>query len=114
MPNYIPRKGDFVILSLNSPSGRGQKGRRPALVVSNTLFNRRMGLAMVCPITNAKRDIPFRVEAPVESPLTWYVMAERINTVDYTSAKVKFIGKAPEAVLNEVLSVLDACLYHPD
>ncbi|MCY4426297.1 MAG: type II toxin-antitoxin system PemK/MazF family toxin [Halieaceae bacterium] len=114
MPTYVPRRGDFVILASNSPSGRGQKGGRPALIVSNTLFNKRMGLAMVCPITNAKRDIPFRVEAPGESPLTWYVMAERINTVDYTCGKVKFVGKAPAAVLNEVLSLLDACLYSAD
>ena len=27
--------------------------------------------------------------------------------------KVAFVGKAPDAVLDEVLSLLDACLYHP-
>jgi len=31
--------------------------------------------------------------------------------VDYASRKVKFVEQAPRAVLDEVLSLLDACLY---
>ena len=50
MPRYVPEKGDFVILTFDPQTGREQRGRRPALVVSNTLFNRHTGLAMVCPI----------------------------------------------------------------
>jgi len=59
MPRYVPQKGDFVILTFDPQAGHEQKGRRPALVVSNTLFNRHTGLAMVCPITNTFRNIPF-------------------------------------------------------
>ena len=61
MPRYVPGKGDFVILTFDPQAGREQRGRRPALVVSSTLFNRHTGLAMVCPITNTARDIPFHV-----------------------------------------------------
>jgi mRNA interferase MazF len=57
--SYIPKKGDFVVLSFNSQSGHEQQGRRPALVISNTSFNKRMGLAVVCPITNTDRKNPF-------------------------------------------------------
>ncbi|HLC25362.1 MAG TPA: type II toxin-antitoxin system PemK/MazF family toxin [bacterium] len=46
MPPYIPKKGDFVILTFDPQSGHEQKGRRPALVVSNTLFNKHTGLAL--------------------------------------------------------------------
>ena len=59
MPRYVPEKGDFVILTFDPQTGREQRGRRPALVVSNMLFNRRTGLAMVCPVTNTFRSIPF-------------------------------------------------------
>jgi len=83
------------------------------LVVSNTLFNRHTGLAMVCPITNTFRNIPFHVEVPEKSSLTGYIMAEQIKSVDYNSRRVKFVEKAPDFVLNEVLSILDACLYEP-
>lgn len=113
MPRYVPEKGDFVILTFNPQAGHEQKGRRPALVVSNTLFNRHTGLAMVCPITNTERNIPFHVEVSNESSLTGYIMVEQIKPVDYTSRKVQFVEKAPESVLDEVLSILDACLYEP-
>ena len=113
MPDYVPRKGDFVVLTFDPQAGHEQKGRRPALVVSNTLFNRHTGLAMVCPITNTFRNIPFHIEVPEGSSLTGYIMAEQIKSVDYNSRRVKFVEKAPDFVLNEVLGILDACLYEP-
>ena len=113
MPRYIPEKGDFVILTFDPQAGHEQRGRRPALVVSNTLFNRHTGLAMMCPITNTKRNTPFHVEVPLGSSLTGYIMVEQIKSVDYTSRNVRFVEKSPEFVLNEVLSILDACLYDP-
>ena len=113
MPAYVPKKGDFVILTFDPQAGHEQKGRRPALVVSNTLFNRHTGLAMVCPITKAFRKIPFHVAVPEESSLTGYIMVEQLKSVDSARRRVKFIEKAPGFVLDEVLSLLDACLYTP-
>ena len=69
MRRYIPRKGDFVTLSFDPQSGHEQQGRRPALVVSNDLFNKHAGLAFVCPITNTDRSYPFHLPVPDGSPL---------------------------------------------
>ena len=113
MPRYVPEKGDFVVVTFDPQSGREQRGRRPALVVSNTLFNRHTGLTMVCPLTNTYRKVPFHVAVPAESSLTGYVMVEQIRTVDYRSRNVTFVEKAPRPVLDEALSLLDACLYDP-
>jgi mRNA interferase MazF len=113
MPKYIPRKGDFVILTFDPQAGHEQKGRRPALVVSNTLFNRHTGLAMVCPITSAFRDIPFHVAIPEGLDIHGHIMVEQIKSIDYNSRKVKRVSKAPQPVLNDVLSILDACLFDP-
>jgi len=38
MKPYVPGKGDFVAVTFDPQSGHEQKGRRLALVVSNTLF----------------------------------------------------------------------------
>ena len=38
-------------------------------------------------------------------------MVEQVKSVDYRSRSVKRIGTAPDAVLQEVLSILDACIY---
>ena len=40
-------------------------------------------------------------------------MVERIRTVDYRSRNVTFVEKAPHPVLDEALSLLDACLFDP-
>ena len=59
MGKYTPCRGDFITLTLDPQSGHEQKGRRPALVISHTLFNQKTGLAIVCPITNTYRNFPF-------------------------------------------------------
>ena len=108
---YIPRKGDFVILTFNPQSGQEQKGRRPALVLSNTLFNQHTGLATVCPITNTNRDFPFHVAVPKNASLTGFIMVEQVKSVDFKKRNIKYIEKSSDETLNEVLGILDACVY---
>ena len=38
-------------------------------------------------------------------------MVEQIKSVDYVSRQVQFLEKASNWILDEVLSVLDACLH---
>jgi mRNA interferase MazF len=108
---YIPKQGDFVVVNFDPQSGHEQKGRRPALVISKTEFNRHTGMAMLCPITNTQRNFPFHVVVPTGSKLTGYIMVEQIKSVDYSSRKTKFVEKAPRPVVDDVLGILDACLY---
>lgn len=111
MARYVPKQGDFVAVNFDPQSGHEQKGRRPALVVSRTEFNRHTGLAMLCPITNTFRNFPFHVAVPAGLKLTGFIMVEQTRSIDYKSRKAKFIGAAPRAVVGEVLAILDACLY---
>jgi mRNA interferase MazF len=111
MVSYIPKKGDLIILTFDPQSGHEQKGRRPALVVSNTLFNQHTGLAIVCPITNTKRDFPFHVKISNSKTLTGYVMVEQVKSINYKSRKIKLIESASDELLAEVLSILDVCIY---
>ena len=111
MAAYTPAKGDLIALSFDPQSGHEQRGRRPALVVSNDLFNRHTGLCIACPVTNARRDFPFHVALPEGQDVTGSVMVEQVKSVDYRARGARRIGRAPEPVLDEVLSLLDACLY---
>jgi mRNA interferase MazF len=111
MKSYVPRKGDFVAVSFDPQSGREQRGRRPALVVSNTLFNERTGLAIVCPLTNTDRAFPFHVAVVSDPDVTGFVMVEQVKSIDFRARKAKRIGRASDGVLEEVLSLLDACIY---
>ena len=111
MATYIPRKGDFIAVTLDPQSGHEQRGRRPALVISNDLFNKHTGLCIACPITNTRHDYPFHVSIPDGQDVTGFVMVEQVKSIDFRSRKGKRIGSAPEQVLQEALSLLDACIY---
>ena len=111
MGAQVPRKGDFVALTFDPQSGHEQRGRRPALVVSNDLFNEHTGLCIVCPVTNTRRDYPFHVSIPEGEEVTGVIMVEQVKPIDFRSRSAKRIGRAPQAVLEEVLSILDACIY---
>lgn len=111
MATYVPKKGDFIALTLHPQSGHEQQGRRPALVLSNDLFNKHTGLCVACPITSTRRDYPFHVPIPEGQRVTGVVMVEQVKSIDFRFRDAKRIGRAPEAVLEEVLSILDACIY---
>ncbi len=111
MARYVPQKGDFIAVTFDPQSGHEQRGRRPALVVSNDLFNEHTGLSIVCPVTSTPRGYPFHVRIPEGQSVSGFVMVEQVKSVDFRAREAKRIGKAPEPVLDEVLSLLDACLY---
>jgi mRNA interferase MazF len=111
MKAYTPKKGDFIAVAFDPQSGHEQKGRRPALVVSNTLFNQQTGLAMVCPLTTTDRGYPFHVAVTGNPDVKGFVMVEQVKSIDYRARQAKFIGKASDDLLDEVLTILDACIY---
>jgi mRNA interferase MazF len=111
MGTYVPKKGDFITVSFDPQSGHEQKGRRPALVVSNTLFNQRTGLAIVCPLTTTDRGYPFHVAVTAVQHVTGFVMVEQVKSIDYITRQAKAVGKASNDLLDDVLSILDACIY---
>ena len=111
MKVYVPKKGDFIAVTFDPQPGHEQKGRRAALVVSNTLFNEQTGLAMVCPLTTTNRGYPFHVAVTDNPHVKGFVMIEQVKSIDFRARQGKHIGKASDDLLDEVLSILDACIY---
>ena len=111
MRAFVPRKGDFISVTFDPQSGHEKKGRRPAMVVSNTLFNEQTGLAIVCPVTTTHRGYPFHVAVIGNPDVKGFVMVEQVKSIDYRARQAKSLGKASEDLLDEVLSILDACIY---
>ena len=111
MPAYTPRKGDYIAVTFDPQSGHERKGRRPALVVSNDLFNRHTGVAIVCPVTNTHREYPFHVPISGDAKLTGVVMVEQVKSIDFVARDARRISRAAPGLLDEVLSLLDACIY---
>jgi len=109
MVKYIPNQGDIVILSFDPQTGHEQKGRRPAIIVSNKTFNQYLGLAYACPITNTKRDFPFHIRFDGKN-ISGFIMTEQLKSVDYNSRKIKFIEKVDSDTLSEVLGIIDSII----
>lgn len=110
MVEYIPQKGDLVILSFDPSAGHEQQGRRPALIISNATFNKHVGLAMVCPITNRDRNFPFHVQVNSRQ-LTGFIMIEQFKSIDYRERNVKFVEKVDDDVLDNVLGILESVMF---
>lgn len=107
---YIPKKGDLVILTFDPSAGHEQQGRRPALIISNEVFNQHVGLAIACPITNTDRNFPFHVK--VESnQLTGYIMTEQVKSIDYKVRKVKFVERVSDEVMDKVLGIVESVVF---
>jgi len=106
---YIPQQGDIVALNFDPQSGHEQKGRRPAIIISNKIFNKHLGLSFACPITNTKRNFPFHIEVQSEN-ITGFIMVEQMKSIDYNSRNIKFIEKANQATINKILGIIDSII----
>ena len=100
--SYIPERGDAVWLSFNPQMGHEQSGRRPAIVLSPAAYNRKVGLAIFCPITNQIKGYPFEVLIPHGLTVTGAILSDQVKSVDWRAREVELIAKLPEAVIIEV------------
>ena len=103
---YIPERGDILWLTFDPQAGHEQAGRRPALVLSPAVYNRRAGLALVCPITNQAKGYPFEVALAEGSPISGVVLADHVKSADWAARRAQFAAKASAEVLAEVTAKL--------
>ena len=105
-----PDRGDLIWLSFTPQSGREQAGRRPALVVSPSAYNGKVGLALVCPITSRAKGYPFEVALPNDAPVQGVVLADQLRSLDWRSRNAELIAAAPSVVVERVVQLLGALL----
>jgi mRNA interferase MazF len=107
---YVPACGDAIWISLSPQAGHEQAGRRPALVLSPSSYNGKVGLAMLCPVTTQVKGYPFEVAIPAGSKLGGVVLADQVKNLDWRVRKAEFICKLPRETTNEVLDKLGTLL----
>lgn len=109
--NYVPERGDAVWLDFDQTSGHEQLGRRPAVVISPRSYNKRVGLALVCPITSRIKGYPFEVVLPSGLPIEGAVLADQPRSFDWVERSVVRAGPLPKPVVDEVIAKLAALLH---
>ncbi len=101
---YVPARGDLVWLQFDPRAGHEQAGRRPALVVSPKAYNRKVGLALFCPVTSRVKRYPFEVVLPAGFEIEGAVLSDQIKSLDWRSRRAKEICPAPKSVVADVLA----------
>ena len=103
---YCPQRGDIAWLSFTPQAGHEQPGHRPALVISPREYNQKVGVALVCPVTNQVKGYPFEVAIPPRLPVAGVILADQIKSLDWKSRKASFCCKLPPAALKEATAKL--------
>lgn len=107
---YFPERGDAVWVSFNPQSGHEQAGRQPAVVLSPSAYNRKVGLAIFCPITNQIKGYPFEVTIPAGLAVTGAVLSDQVKSLDWQVRNAELICPLPEDVITQVLQKLEALI----
>lgn len=106
MNSYCPRRGDVVWITLDPQRGREQAGHRPALVLSPEVYNRRTGLAIMCPVTSQMKGYPFEVEIPAGLKIAGAVLVDHVKNMDWKARGAKLAAVLPETAVREVSAKL--------
>jgi mRNA interferase MazF len=104
---YVPDRGDAVWVTLNPQAGHEQAGRRPAVVLSPAAYNGKVGLAILCPITNQIKGYPFEVVLPTGLIVTGAILSDQVKSLDWRVRTATFICTLPPATIAEVLQKLN-------
>jgi mRNA interferase MazF len=99
---YVPERGDAVWITLDPQAGHEQAGRRPALVLSPSAYNGRVGLALFCPITSQVKGYPFEVRLPDGLAVTGVVGADQVKSLDGGHAGVPDLRRPEDTVVEVV------------
>jgi len=97
-----PERGDVGWLSMTPRQGREQAGRRPAICLSPSKYNRKSGLAVFCPITSKAKGYPFEVRIDVKPGISGVVLADQMRSLDWAQRDFEFIGRASDEQLRMV------------
>jgi hypothetical protein len=80
------KQGDIIWLDFDPQAGHEQRGRRPALIVSNQSFNNFSKLAIVCPITSRDKDHPFHIKLDDRTKTSGVILCDQAVATCFLSA----------------------------
>ena len=100
-------------------AGHEQAKERPALVLSEEIYNRRLWLAIMCPITTSRKpyradlDVPIRQGVEIRSKdltkiieLDGVIQAHHIKSLDWWERRARYTGNMPDETIIQVLQIV--------
>lgn len=99
--NEVFHFGDIISLSFDPQAGHEQKGRRPAIVISNDILNEHSAMCMVCPITNTDKEHPFHIKLLDTGKTSGVILCDQAKMLDVYARNARFIEKAGTGIAEE-------------
>ncbi len=90
-------------LSFSPQAGHEQAGRRPAVVLSPSAYNRSSGLALVVPVTSHIKGYPFEVILPPGLPVKGAVLTDHLKSIDWRVRDATKIAVMPPETLKQII-----------
>jgi mRNA interferase MazF len=100
------KQGDIIWLDFDPQTGHEQRGRRPAVVVSNESFNRFSKMAIVCPITHTDKNHPFHVRLNHSTHIQGVILCDQVRTLDIYARNFEMIESLPDTIMQEVTDII--------
>ncbi len=106
VPRYVPERGDIIWLNFSPTRGHEQGGKRPALVISRSVYNGKTSLVIICPITSRAKGYEFEVALPDTSNIQGVVLSDHVRSLDWRVRHAKFAERASSAVVTQVAELI--------
>mgnify|MGYP003491435249 CR=1 FL=1 len=102
------KQGTIIKINFNPQTGHEQAGYRPAVVISNNVFNEKTKLSIVCPITNTNNRFPLHIPLDERTKTTGVILCEHIKALDLNARTYQEIEKIPDDILKQVIDIVYA------
>ena len=110
MSLYVPERGHVIWMDFSPQAGREQAGRRPALVLSSKIYNRKTGRCLACPITSKIKGYPFELRLPSGGAVDGAVLVDHIKNQDWQARRAEKAGALANDFVDEVADLVDALM----
>ena len=104
------KQGDIILLDFDPTMGREQAGYRPAVVISQTAYNKKRNMVIICLITSSIKPLRLRVMLDERTETQGDIICEQVRTIDLLARKCKVAEQLPKDLLKQVLEAVNAII----
>jgi len=104
------KQGDIILVDFDPTKGQEQAGYRPAVVISQTVYNQKRNLAFICPITNSTKPLRFRVLLDSRTQTQGDIICEQVRVIDLLARRCKVLEQLPKDLLVQVLEAVSVII----
>ena len=105
-------QGDIILVDFDPTKGREQAGYRPAVVISQTTYNKKRNMAFICPITNSTKPLRFRILLDGRTQTQGDIICEQVRVIDLLARKCKVVEPLPKDLLEQVLAAVSVIITY--